>query len=123
MRNARLYHIGHYLFCGELNLNMPYLAQLPMGDPGIASIPPEVDLTTAIKYLGDTCVIIGNIQPSLILTLAPHELYELCKQAVLKGKRAPRGYILMSGCEFPPMAPPYNLYIMLKAAQNFGPYD
>jgi hypothetical protein len=50
------------------------------------------------------------------------QIYELCKQAILKGKDSPRGYILMSGCELAPDTPPYNLYVMKKAVEDFGYY-
>lgn len=40
-------------------MNLPYWAQIPMGAPGIASFGHEVDLTTAIRYLGDSCIIAG----------------------------------------------------------------
>lgn len=109
--------------CGNHNLNLPYWAQIPMGHPGIVSFGHEVDLTTAIKYFGDTCIIAGNIEPAVIQSGTPQKVYELCKQAIMKAKYAPRGYMLMAGCEVPPMAPPYNFYMMTKAINDFGWYD
>jgi uroporphyrinogen-III decarboxylase len=50
-------------------------------------------------------------------------VYQLSKRAIEKGKKAPRGYMLMSGCEIPPMSPPYNVYMMTKAVNDFGWYD
>ncbi len=117
--------IKHFFIhiCGEQNENLPYLAQVPMGEPGICSFGHEVDITTAIKYFGDSCIIAGNVEPQVIQNGTPQQVYELCKQAIEKGKQAPRGYILMSGCELPVMAPPYNLYVMTKAVTDFGWYD
>jgi len=115
-------HIFYHI-CGEQNLNLPYWAQIPMGDPGIASFGHEIDLTTAIEYLGDTCIIAGNVEPAVIQTGTPQQVYELAKQCIEKGKYAPRGFMLMSGCELPPMAPPYNVYVMKKAVEDFGWYD
>jgi len=109
--------------CGEQNLNLPYWAQVPMGDPGIVSFGHEVDLTTAIKYFGDTCIIAGNIEPAAIQTGTPQQVYELCRQAIEKAKYAPRGFILEPGCELSPMSPPYNVYTMKKAINDFGWYD
>jgi uroporphyrinogen decarboxylase len=109
--------------CGEQNLNLPYWAQVPMGHSGIISIGREIDITTAIEYFGETCVITGNIEPAIIQTGTPREIYELCRQAIEKGKSAPRGYILMQGCEVAVNTPPYNLYIMKKAIDDFGWYD
>jgi len=105
--------------CGDQNLNLPYLAQIPMGDPGIVSFGHEVDLDAAIKYFGMTCIIEGNVNPITIMTGSAREVYDLCKQSIEKGMRAPRGYILTAGCEIPPPTPPYNLYVMVKAAKDF----
>ncbi|MGD9143803.1 MAG: uroporphyrinogen decarboxylase family protein [Dehalococcoidia bacterium] len=109
--------------CGEQNLNLPYWAQVPMGDSGIISIGEKVDIDTAIEYFGDTCIIAGNIEPALLLTGTPGQIYECCRQAIEKGKRAARGYVLMQGCEVPVNTPPYNLFVMRKAVNDFGWYD
>jgi uroporphyrinogen decarboxylase len=109
--------------CGEQNLNLPYWAQIPMGNPGIVSIGQEVDLATAIKYFGDSCVIAGNVEPAVIQEGTPQQIYELTKQCIEKAKHAPRGYLLMPGCELPPKAAPYKVYMMKKAVMDFGWYD
>lgn len=106
--------------CGEQNLNLPYWAQVPMGRPGIVSVGNEVDISIAIEYFGKACIIAGNIEPAILQTGTPREIYELCRQVIEKGKRAPHGYVLMPGCEVPVMTPPYNLYVMKKAINDFG---
>lgn len=117
--------IRHILchICGEHNLNLLYWRQIPMGNPGIVSFGHEVDLTTAIKYFGDTCIIAGNIEPQVIQNGTPQQVYELSKQCIEKAKYVPRGFILMPGCELLPMTPPYNVYMMKKAVNDFGGYD
>ena len=109
--------------CGEQNLNLPYWSQVPMGNSGMVSVGHQMDLSTAIKYFGDRNIIIGNIEPQVIQTGTPQEIYELCKQAIEKAKYAPRGYMLMSGCEVPPMSPPYNIFVMRQAINDLGWYD
>jgi uroporphyrinogen decarboxylase len=113
----------YYHICGEQNLNLPCWAQVPMGDPGIVSVGHEVDLATVINYFGDRCIVVGNVDPVVIQSGTPQEVYQLSKRAIEKGKKAPRGYMLMSGCEIPPMSPPYNVYMMTKAVNDFGWYD
>jgi uroporphyrinogen decarboxylase len=113
-----LYHI-----CGEQNMNLPYWAQIPMGDPGLVSVGNQVDITDAIKYFGNNNIIIGNIEPSLIQTGNFTQVYDACQKAIIKGKKAPSGYMLMSGCELPPMTPPYHVYVMRKAINDIGWYD
>lgn len=114
-------HIFYHI-CGEQNLNLPYWAQVPMGDPGICSVGSQIDITTAIKYLGDMAIIAGNIAPHIIQTAEPQQVYELCQKAMEAGKKAPRGFMLMPGCEMPPNTPPFNVYVMRKAIGDFGWY-
>lgn len=105
-----LYHI-----CGDQNRNLPLWSQVPMGHPGLCSFGPEIDLGSAIEHLGSRNVIIGNIDPRAFLTQTPEQIYVLCREAIEKGRAAPRGFMLSSGCEIPPEAPPYHVYQMHKA--------
>lgn len=114
-------HIFYHI-CGEQNLNLPYWVKVPMGSPGIVSVGHQVDLATAIKYFGDTCIIAGNVEPAIIQNGEPEQIYQICKRCIEKAKYAPRGFMLMPGCEIPPMAPPYNVYMMTKAVNDFGWY-
>ena len=114
--------IGQLLchICGEQNQNLPAWAQVPMGAGGIVSIGREVDISTAIEHFGEDRIIAGNIDPALLQTGTPGEIYESCRKAIEMGKRAPRGFALMQGCEVPINTPPYNLYVMKRAAEDFG---
>jgi uroporphyrinogen decarboxylase len=109
--------------CGEHNLNLPYLAQVPMGDGSILGFGHEVKLTAAIKYFGDSCIIGGNVEPAIIQNGTPQQVYELSKECIEEAKYSPRGFVLMPGCELPPQIPPYNVYVMKKAVSDFGWYD
>lgn len=108
--------------CGEQNRNLQYWAQIPVDDATIASVGKEVDIDNAIEHLGKKCIIAGNIEPSLIQTSTPEDLYELCRITIEKGKKAPRGFILMPGCEIPISTPSFNIYTMVKALEDFGHY-
>ena len=108
-----LYHI-----CGDQNKNLPFWSQIPMGEPGLCSFGLEVDLLTAIEHLGSRNVIIGNIDPKLYLSETPEQIYSLCREALEKGRSAPRGFMLSSGCEIPPEAPPCHVYQMHKAIKD-----
>jgi uroporphyrinogen decarboxylase len=113
-----LYHI-----CGEHTMNLPYWAQVPMGDPGLVTFGHQVELHKAIEHFGDTCIVVGNVNPSVIQSGTAQEVYELSRRCIEVAKSAPRGFMLMSGCELPPMAPPYNAYQMTKAIRDFGWYS
>jgi uroporphyrinogen decarboxylase len=110
-----LYHI-----CGDQNGNLPLWAMVPTGDPGLCSFGVEVDLTDAFRHLGAGNVIIGNIDPQVFLTATPGRIYDLRRAAIEKGRAAPRGFMLSSGCEIPPDAPPYHVYVMQKAIRDSG---
>jgi uroporphyrinogen decarboxylase len=115
-----LFHI-----CGEQNLNLPLIQDLYLGTPQfpfMLSFGHEVDLDRAIELFPDG-IICGNVEPQVIQNGTPEQVYELTRIAIEKGKKAPRGFILMPGCELPPMAPGYNVWTMRKAVSDFGFYD
>lgn len=125
--NAKVLEMGAksiYLhMCGDHNKNLPLWAQVPFGDPGIISIGHEVSLEDAARYFPNH-VIAGNINPALVAQGKPEQIYEESKKIILKGKEVLKGrFIFMSGCEIPPTAPPYHVYMMRKAIDDFGWYD
>ncbi len=108
--------------CGEQNLNLPHWAKVPMGDPGIVSFGHEVDLETAAAHFPND-IIAGNVEPTLIQNMSADRVYEESQKAIEKGKKCPGGYVLMAGCDVPTMAPPYNVWMMRKAVNDFGWYE
>ena len=124
--HERLMEIGfkHMVthICGDQLKNYPFWAQIPMGRPGIVSVSQEVDLEDAVKFFpGD--IIMGNISPPLIQAGTPSEVYEEAARCIRKGKGAPGGFILAPGCELPPKAPPHNVWMIMKAVNDFGWYE
>jgi uroporphyrinogen decarboxylase len=108
--------------CGEQNLNLPYWAQIPFGDPGIISIGHEVELETAARYFPND-IIMGNLEPAIIQTRTPQEVYAATGEVINKGKRIAGGYIFAPGCELPPKAPVENVMAMTQAVNDFGWYE
>jgi uroporphyrinogen decarboxylase len=109
--------------CGDQNLNLPLLAEAsPWHHPSVLSFGHEVDLETAAEYFPRD-IIYGNIEPAIIQTGTPEQIYELSRIAIEKGKKSPSGFILGPGCGLPVMAAPVNVYAMTKAANDFGWYD
>ena len=109
--------------CGEQNLNLVHWRKVPMGERGILSFGAEVDLKKAIEIFGDDTTIGGNVEPAILLTGKPEEVYERTRDNIIDGKTAPKGYILMTGCEMPPRAPFANVYYMRKALNDHGFYE
>ena len=58
-----------------------------------------------------------------LLAALPEEVYERAKKLILRGKGLSGGFIFSSGCEVPPKAPPYNVWMMTKAINDFGWYE
>lgn len=124
--NERIFAMGvkhmHTHICGEQNLNLPHWAQITMGNPGIVSFGHEVDLETASQYFPND-IIMGNVEPAVIQMGTPEEVFELSRICIQKGKEHPGGFVLAPGCELPPKAPPYNVWVMRKAINDFGWYE
>jgi uroporphyrinogen decarboxylase len=113
----------HFHLSGKEKQNLPFAAKVPLGDQSMVSIDHPTDLDEAIRVFGERAVIVGNVDTSVIQTGTPRQVYELSKQCIERGKRAPRGFILSPGDEIPPDAPPYNVFMMRKAINDFGWYD
>jgi uroporphyrinogen decarboxylase len=111
----------HIHICGEQNLNLPYWAQIPRGDPGILSFGHEVDLDSAFKYFPKD-IIMGNVETTVIQTGPAERVYELSRACIEKGKKYGCSFVLSPGCELPPNAPPYHVWMMRKAVNDFGWY-
>ena len=108
--------------CGEQNDNLPYWSQVDFGDPAIISVGHEVKLSTAAKFFpGD--IIYGNLEPAIVQTGTPQEVYEAARQVIEAGKRLEAGFIFATGCDLPPRAPVENVRMMTQAAEDFGWYD
>jgi len=108
--------------CGEQNANLAFWAQCDFGDPGIVSVGREIDLNTVAKYFpNDICF--GNLDPSIIQVETAEFVYEASKEIILRGKGVSGGFIFAPGCDMPPKAPPYNVWMMTKAINDFGWYE
>ncbi len=114
-------HILHHI-CADHNANLPYWAEVPMGDPGLCSFGQEIDIDRAIEFFGEKSIIIGNLDPSLLLTGRPEDITARCRDIIEKGKKAPRGFMFSSGCEVSPETPGYHVYLIKKAIDEFGVY-
>jgi uroporphyrinogen decarboxylase len=122
LRDMGIRRFGLHI-CGEQNMNLPLLAEsAPWPHPSVLSFGHEVDLETAAEHFPQD-IIFGNIEPAVIQTGTPRQIYDLCREAIAKGKKAPGGFILGPGCGMPVAAPPVNVYAMTRAINDFGWYD
>ena len=109
--------------CGEQNLNLPLFVHAPpWPHPSVLSFGHEVALEAAAGYFPKD-IIYGNIEPAMIQTGTPNQIYERCKAAIDEGRKAPGGFMLGPGCGLPVAAPPVNVYAMTRAVHDFGRYD
>jgi uroporphyrinogen decarboxylase len=89
------------------------------GDPEIIGIGPEISLERAAEFFPRD-IILGNLNPAIIQTGTPGEVYEATKQCVETGKRLGGRYIFSPGCDLPPRAPVENVRMMSKAVEDHG---
>lgn len=108
--------------CGEQNLNYEFYPQVPLPPASFISVSHEVDIEKASATFPDY-VLAGNINPSIIQLGEPEEVYEACRVAIEKGKKHKKGFVVAPGCELPPQSPPYNVWMMAKAINDFGYYE
>ena len=108
--------------CGEQNENLPFWAEAEMGEPGIISVGHEVNLARVAEFFPEH-IAFGNLEPAIVQTRRPHEVYEAARDLVVEHKDIPGGYIFSVGCELPPMAPAGSVWAMTKAVNDFGWYE
>jgi uroporphyrinogen decarboxylase len=93
-----------------------------MGKPGMFNFGPEVPIKLQVERFGKKVIVMGNIDPPSLQTKSYDEVTELAKKELEIAKDSPKGYIMGVGCEFPPHAPPMNMYAMLKVCREYGKY-
>jgi uroporphyrinogen decarboxylase len=80
---------------------------------------PEVDLAEARRFFPDNVAIQGNLDPELLLHLAPEELEERANE-LLEKMRGRAGYIFNLGHGVPPAAPIENIAAVVNTVRNFA---
>jgi uroporphyrinogen decarboxylase len=107
--------------CGEQNRNLEYWQQVPMAEHTILSVGREVSLRRAMEMF-PAQIIAGNVDPTLIQEGRPEDVLEQARECIETAKHHKGGYVLMAGCDVPPLAPPVNVFQLVKAAREFGRY-
>jgi uroporphyrinogen decarboxylase len=107
--------------CGRHDLNWPYWQQIPMGESSFISVGPETNLETAARYFPEQ-IIVGNLQPSIVQTGSPEDVYQATAEVLQKGKQLKTGFVFSMGCQFPPRARMENVQAMNRAMNDHGWY-
>lgn len=125
--NRKLMKMGVSSFfahlCGNHRLNLKLWASLPWPERMTFSLGPEMDLETTAEAFDHKHIIAGNVSTTLLAHGSYEEVYQNTKTCIEKGKELPGGFILMSGCEMPVLAPPLNVHAMVQAALDHGRYE
>jgi len=82
----------------------------------------EVNLDRIASAMSGRVVLLGNIDPRLILQGTPDEVIEATRRVIEK-LGSGRGLILQDGNNIPPGSPLSNINAMMTAAERFGRYD
>ena len=107
--------------CGEQNKNLEHWQKVPVPERTIISVGREVALQTAMAAFPRQ-IIAGNVDPTLIQEGSPEEVLDQARECIETAKDHEGGYVLMAGCDVPPLAPPVNVFQLVKAAREFGRY-
>jgi uroporphyrinogen decarboxylase len=80
------------------------------------------DMKEAKEKYGDKITMIGYVDPAWHMFLnTPEEAKEECKRQI-EELSAGGGFILSTGCEFPPNGSLLNAIAMMEAAELYGKY-
>lgn len=82
----------------------------------------SLDLAQIRMKYGNTIGLIGNINPTLLLTGTTDAVEENCRKAIAAAGLT-GSYILGTGCELPKDTPHSNLDMMITAAEKYGKYS
>ncbi len=109
-----IYHI-----CG----NTTHLLE-PMRDMGIQALSldsPEtgLDLAHAAKTVGEDVIIIGNVNPTLVMRDGTVQDVEKAVNELMEKMRPYPNFILSTGCDLPPGTPLENMKAFMRAGRNF----
>ena len=81
----------------------------------------QVDLDKMAAVMAGKVVLLGNVNPMLVLQGPPQRIREETRRCV--EKLAPyRGYIVQDGANIPPGTPPEHINAMMEAAERYGKY-
>ena len=107
--------------CGDTTRILPLMSRT---GADILEIDSLVDMGEARRNFGDRVAFMGNIEPSRVLFQGtPEAVYDECVACMSTARAEEGGFILGSGCEVPPNAPPENIRAMVRAAREFGAAD
>ena len=121
LKEMGIKRFGFHL-CGDQNLNLPCLAEAdPRPRPSVLSFGHEVPIETAAKYYPRD-IIFGDLGPNQFQVAAPQRIYELCREIIIQGKRAPGGFMLAPGCGIPATAPPVKVFAITYSEYDFWRY-
>ena len=81
----------------------------------------QVDLEKIATVMGGRVVLLGNVNPFLVLQGPPQRIREATRACI--EKLAPfKGYIVQDGANIPPGTPPEHINAMMEAAEIYGRY-
>jgi uroporphyrinogen decarboxylase len=81
----------------------------------------QVDLDRVAAVMGGKVVLLGNVNPMLVLQGPPERIREETRRCI--EKLAPlKGYIVQDGANIPPGTPVEHINAMMEAAERYGRY-
>ncbi len=104
--------------CGDV---LPVLEDI--AETGVAGIKVDetVDLAEAVAAVGDRLALSGNISPvAVLLKGSPSVVCRAAEEAINKGRKNPRGFVLAAGCTVALGTPLENLQALVRTTRTYG---
>lgn len=105
-----------YHNCGSV---IPLLDQIKGIHPGAYSIGNAVDIEETLKVLPSDSLVIGNIDPAGTLRQGTPETIRQETLALLERCSKYPNFVIVSGCDIPPMTPMENMQAFFDAVKEF----
>jgi uroporphyrinogen-III decarboxylase len=121
----RHYDIPCYIHtCGAIGDRLDLMVR--SGTDGIECLDPpplgDVELEDAVREIGDSVFIKGNLDSVNELVLDPQSIEETVERRLEVGKRCTAGYILSTACSISPKVPPEKIELLAPVAARAGAY-
>lgn len=104
--------------CGETYDIWNYIGSYQLNEVSPDNI---IDPERAAAELGDQVPIAGNVDPvGILLNGTKEQIEEAVKACIEAGKKAKKGYVLVSGCDIPETTALEQIDYFMEAARTFG---
>jgi uroporphyrinogen decarboxylase len=79
-----------------------------------------ITLPSATGAVGGQCRLVGNVSPAILLHGTPGDVRGAVENAIREGRDNPKGFVVSTGCEIPPVSPGENIQAFVDTVREIG---